>query len=251
MPKPKAVVFVFVRRAAPTIAAGVTVPLYAAEHFYIVTDKIEDELKEVLAEILRLETLLGDARLILGVVRQDLQMLKEKYGDERRTRIQDISGAISEEDLIPEVDVLVTLTNRANLANPQLPQDVTRNGVVIKKSSPNILMAITILSDGSRDPNERPVKPKSTNILAPGGQVDPKDAWRGQADAQLKSIEQRSRELRDGHLRALPRPVRRLPPRRPGCRVLAGPHSSLPVGGPGGAVVLRCRRNLSRGGGRG
>ncbi|MFN8660606.1 MAG: DNA gyrase subunit A [Thermomicrobiales bacterium] len=74
--------------------------------------KIEDELKEVLAEILRLETLLGDARLILGVVRQDLQMLKEKYGDERRTRIQDISGAISEEDLIPEVDVLVTLTNR-------------------------------------------------------------------------------------------------------------------------------------------
>ncbi len=74
--------------------------------------KIEDELAEVLGEILRLETLLGDARLILGVVRQDLQMLKEKYGDERRTRIQDISGAISEEDLIPEVDVLVTLTNR-------------------------------------------------------------------------------------------------------------------------------------------
>ena len=74
--------------------------------------KIEDELKEVLAEILRLETLLGDARLILSVVRQDLETLKEKYGDERRTRIQDISGAISEEDLIPEVDVLVTLTNR-------------------------------------------------------------------------------------------------------------------------------------------
>jgi DNA gyrase subunit A len=74
--------------------------------------KIEDELKEVLGEIVRLETLLGDARLILGVVRADLEMLKDKYGDERRTRIQDISGAISEEDLIPEVDVLVTLTNR-------------------------------------------------------------------------------------------------------------------------------------------
>jgi conjugal transfer pilus assembly protein TraB len=39
------------------------------------------------------------------------------------------------------------------------------------------------------------LKPKSTQILAPGGQVDPKDAWRGQADAQLKSIEQKSREL--------------------------------------------------------
>src|SRR3990172_6806114 len=47
----------------------------------------------------------------------------------------------------------------------------------------------------SRDSGERPVKPRSTNILAPGGQVDPKDAWRGQADAQLKSIDQRSREL--------------------------------------------------------
>lgn len=74
--------------------------------------KIEDELKEVLAEIARLEALLGDPKLILAVIREDLAFLKEKYGDERRTRIQDISGALSEEDLIPEVDVLVTLTNR-------------------------------------------------------------------------------------------------------------------------------------------
>jgi DNA gyrase subunit A len=74
--------------------------------------KVEDELKEVRAEIGRLETLLGDPKLILGIIRDDMAVLKEKYGDERRTRIQDISGALSEEDLIPEVDVLVTLTNR-------------------------------------------------------------------------------------------------------------------------------------------
>jgi DNA gyrase subunit A len=74
--------------------------------------KVEDELKEVRAEIRRLETLLGDPKLILAVIRADMDALKEKYGDERRTRIQDISGALSEEDLIPEVDVLVTLTNR-------------------------------------------------------------------------------------------------------------------------------------------
>ena len=55
------------------------------------------------------------------------------------------------------------------------------------------LLSVTLT--GSRDSGERPVKPKSTNILAPGGQVDPRDAWRGQADAQLKSIDQRSREL--------------------------------------------------------
>ncbi len=74
--------------------------------------KIEDELKEVLAEIGRLETLLANPALILSVVREDMAALKAKYGDERRTRIQDISGVLSEEDLIPEVDVLVTLTNR-------------------------------------------------------------------------------------------------------------------------------------------
>lgn len=54
---------------------------------------------------------------------------------------------------------------------------------------------LSVSLTSSRDSGERPVKPRSTNILAPGGQVDPKDAWRGQADAQLKSIDQRSREL--------------------------------------------------------
>jgi conjugal transfer pilus assembly protein TraB len=48
---------------------------------------------------------------------------------------------------------------------------------------------------GSKPATERQPKPKSTNILAPGAQVDPRDAWRGQADAQLRAIEQKSREL--------------------------------------------------------
>ena len=47
----------------------------------------------------------------------------------------------------------------------------------------------------SRSANDLQPKPKSTNILSPGAQVDPRDAWRGQADAQLRAIEQRSREL--------------------------------------------------------
>jgi conjugal transfer pilus assembly protein TraB len=37
--------------------------------------------------------------------------------------------------------------------------------------------------------------PKTTSIVAPGSQVDPKDAWRGQADAQIKTIEQRAQEI--------------------------------------------------------
>ena len=48
---------------------------------------------------------------------------------------------------------------------------------------------------GSNSTSERQPRPKSTNILSPGAQVDPRDAWRGQADAQLRSIELKSREL--------------------------------------------------------
>ena len=61
---------------------------------------------------------------------------------------------------------------------------------------------LSVALTGSRDSGEHAPKPKLTNILAPGGQVDPKDAWRGQADAQLKAIEQQSREIsqRNGEL---------------------------------------------------
>ena len=75
-------------------------------------EKIVTELAEVLAEILRLESLLGDPDQILGVIRDDMAYLKEKYGDERRSRILDVSPDISAEDLVPEVDVVVTITNR-------------------------------------------------------------------------------------------------------------------------------------------
>jgi conjugal transfer pilus assembly protein TraB len=61
-----------------------------------------------------------------------------------------------------------------------------------------VIVAGTVLSvslTGSGTSSEPAPSPKSTNILAPGAQVDPRDAWRGQADAQLRSIEQRSRDL--------------------------------------------------------
>ena len=74
--------------------------------------RIEEEYQQVLAEIARLEAILADPAQVLAIIRNDVGELKEKYGDERRTRIQDISGILSEEDLIPEVDVLVTLSSR-------------------------------------------------------------------------------------------------------------------------------------------
>ncbi|MBX7215296.1 MAG: DNA gyrase subunit A, partial [Thermoflexales bacterium] len=75
--------------------------------------KIEEEYKEVIKLIGELEDILANPRKVLHLIKEDLKYLKEKYGDERRTRIiPDADGEVSDEDLIPDVKVLVTLTER-------------------------------------------------------------------------------------------------------------------------------------------
>ncbi|MCU0492928.1 MAG: DNA gyrase subunit A [Chloroflexaceae bacterium] len=75
--------------------------------------KIEDEYKEVIKLIAELEDILANPRKILHLIKQDLKRLREQYGDERRTRIiPDVTGEVSDEDLIPDVKVLVTVTDR-------------------------------------------------------------------------------------------------------------------------------------------
>jgi DNA gyrase subunit A len=84
--------------------------------------KIEDEYREVLKEIARLEDLLANPRKILALIKDDLNELKEKFGDARRTRIIEDPGELSDDDLIPEVDVIVTLTHRGYVK--RIPDDV-------------------------------------------------------------------------------------------------------------------------------
>lgn len=75
---------------------------------------------------------------------------------------------------------------------------VKRRQLLLLAAIAGTIVAGTLLSvalTGSKNNDAQPAKPQSTNILAPGAQVDPRDAWRGQADAQLKAIEQRSRDL--------------------------------------------------------
>ncbi|MDP3963387.1 MAG: DNA gyrase subunit A [bacterium] len=73
--------------------------------------KITDELKEKRDLIAQLESLLASSAKIMAVVMEDLEMLKKKYGDERRTRVmsQDVKE-FKEEDLIAEEEVIITLT---------------------------------------------------------------------------------------------------------------------------------------------
>lgn len=73
--------------------------------------KIEEELKELQKIIKYLEELLGDITKILKVISQELQYLKEKYGDDRRTRlIKSRPGEITDEQLIENKEVIVVLT---------------------------------------------------------------------------------------------------------------------------------------------
>lgn len=74
--------------------------------------KIEQDYRDLLKTISALELLLADPNKILRVIKEELIDLKEAFGDERRSHIQDMSGEITDEDLIPEVNVLVMLTNR-------------------------------------------------------------------------------------------------------------------------------------------
>ena len=74
-------------------------------------DKIEEELKELHELIKKLEAILADENEILRVIKEELLALKEKYGDERRSKIINHEvGKFTEEELIPEEESVILLT---------------------------------------------------------------------------------------------------------------------------------------------
>ena len=74
-------------------------------------DKIEEELKELQATIARLEEILADEQKILGLIKEEMLALKEKYGDPRRSKIINHEvGKFAEEELIPEEESVILLT---------------------------------------------------------------------------------------------------------------------------------------------
>ncbi len=73
---------------------------------------IEDELKELMVLIAKLEAILADENEILKIIKTELLEIKEKYGDERRSKIINHElGKFSDEELIPEEQVVVTITS--------------------------------------------------------------------------------------------------------------------------------------------
>lgn len=74
--------------------------------------KIEDELAELMKLIAELEAILADEKKILAIIKTELKDLKKAYGDERRTQVvaQELNR-LSDEDLVPDEQVVVTLTS--------------------------------------------------------------------------------------------------------------------------------------------
>ena len=74
-------------------------------------EKLEAEYKELEERIAYYQELLGREEKIRGVLKEELLALAKKYGDDRKTEIQDVLGEIDIEDLIPEEECVLTLTN--------------------------------------------------------------------------------------------------------------------------------------------
>ncbi|MBR5230365.1 MAG: DNA gyrase subunit A, partial [Firmicutes bacterium] len=74
-------------------------------------EKIENEYQELLKRIAYYNELLADVHKLMGVVKDELLAVKEKWGDKRRTKIKADATEIDEEDLIEEEKVCITLTH--------------------------------------------------------------------------------------------------------------------------------------------
>jgi len=93
--------------------------------------KIIDELEEKLKLIKEIETILASPKKILKVIKDELTEIKNKYGDERRTKVFTAKvGEFAEEDLIPEEETIITVTNTGYIkrVNPKSYRAQRRGG---------------------------------------------------------------------------------------------------------------------------
>ena len=72
--------------------------------------KLLDELAELKIKIADLEDILANHQRVLDIIIEEVEAIQEKFGDERRTRIENVSGEVDIEDLIPEEESFVTYT---------------------------------------------------------------------------------------------------------------------------------------------
>jgi len=89
-------------------------------------NKIKEELAEVMAEIERLRAILADERLLMDLIVEELTAIRAKYADERRTEILPFDGDLTEEDLIADEDVVITITHAEYIKRTPLSEYQTQ-----------------------------------------------------------------------------------------------------------------------------
>lgn len=97
-------------------------------------DKLNKEREQLLANIERYRLILSARDHMVDVVLEELEEIKAKYGDERRTEISDDLADIDNEDLIPVEDIVVMLTNQGYIkrVDPEEFRTIKRGGVGVK-----------------------------------------------------------------------------------------------------------------------
>lgn len=94
-------------------------------------EKLEAEYKELMAQIAQLKAILADEKKLLGVIREEIIAIADKYGDDRKTEIGYDEYDMSMEDLIPETNTVITMTKvgyikRMSTDNSRLSTAVAR-----------------------------------------------------------------------------------------------------------------------------
>ena len=87
-------------------------------------DKIENEYQELLKTIADLKDILANHDRVLKIIEDELTEVKNRFGDERRTEISEADFTMEDEDLIPEEDVVITMTTNGYIK--RLPVDTYR-----------------------------------------------------------------------------------------------------------------------------
>ena len=94
-------------------------------------DKIKEEHIELMKIISHLESILGDEEIRMSIIKDELIEIREKYGDERRTEIEYAGGDLSIEDMIPNAEVVITISHLGYIKRTLLTEykTQTRGGV--------------------------------------------------------------------------------------------------------------------------
>ncbi len=83
-------------------------------------DKIVKEYEELMRQIARFKEILADEKQVLKIIREEFDEIKEKYGDERRTEIIEAPDEILPEDMIPQEEMVVTVTREGYIKRNQI-----------------------------------------------------------------------------------------------------------------------------------